>query len=246
MIQGRGWVAVSALLVSSVGLMAQGPRGFGGGFGGGMGKVVTGEAYTAAATSTSIEKLANGTTITHSSTIAEARDGEGRTVKTVTSTGPGGKAETHTTVTDPVAHTVTEWSSGSTTATQFQLPTPPPGGGRGQGQGPGSSGPGGRVRPEVTTTTLTPKSIAGVTADGVKTTVTVPAGAEGNDKPLVSTREVWTSPELKIVLLETSESPRDGFHKLEVTTLTQGTPDPTLFQVPQGYTVKVQTRHRGF
>jgi hypothetical protein len=79
----------------------------------------------------------------------------------------------------------------------------------------------------------------------VKTVITIPAGAQGNDKPLVSTREVWKATDLKIVLLETSDDPREGSHKTEVTSLTPGAPDSTLFQAPQGYTVKTQTRHRG-
>ena len=247
-------VLASALLIGWAGGAAHAQRGFGfpgGGFGPGPGKIVTGEPYTASATSTSFEKLANGATITHSSTITEARDAEGRTYRAVV-TPPSGSSSTgvtHTTLFDPVAHTITEWSSLSTTATQIQLPTNPPGN-RGNrpgpgGPGPGGNGPRGNRNEQVTRTTLSPQSIAGVTADGVKTVVTIPTGAEGNDAPLVSTREVWTAPDLKIVLLEKSDSPRDGSHKTEVTSLTPGTPDSALFQVPQGYTVKPQSRHRG-
>jgi len=246
----------SALLIGSAVWSAPAQRGFGfgGGFGPGMGKVVTGEPYTAAATSTSFEKLANGTTITHNSTIAEARDAEGRTYRCVTIPATGSTpASTHTTVLDPVAHTLTEWGSQSTTATQIQLPTNPPanrgswGGAPGGHGGPGGQGPGGpgRFHGQVTRTTLAAQTLAGVNADGVKITTTIPAGAEGNSQPLVSTREIWTATDLKIVLLETSDSPRDGSHKTEVTSLTPGAPDSTLFQVPAGYTVKTQTRHHG-
>ena len=97
----------------------------------------------------------------------------------------------------------------------------------------------------MTRVVLSPTTIAGDSATGIKITTTIPEGAEGNDKPLVSTREIWTSTDLKIVLEEVSDSPREGFHKMEVTSLTQGTPDPSLFQVPSNYTVKVETRHRG-
>jgi hypothetical protein len=246
-----------SLSFGSLAAVAQGPRGLGGpGFGGGFGpgKVVTGEPFTAASTSTSIDKLADGTTITHNSTSTEARDADGRTEHATTTTGTNGPV-TRTSVFDPVAHTITDWSSTSTVATQITLPTNPPGG-RGGWGGPGPGGPGaggpppggpggrpGRVKPQVVTVDLTPKIIAGVNATGTKTTITIPAGAEGNDKPLVSTREVWKSTALGIVLLEISDSPREGFHKMEVTSLTQGTPDSSLFAVPQGYTVKQQTRH---
>jgi hypothetical protein len=75
--------------------------------------------------------------------------------------------------------------------------------------------------------------------------MTIPAGAQGNDKPLVSVREVWTSPDLKLVLLETSDDPRKGSHKTEVNSLTPGEPNPSLFQVPPSYTVKTQAGYRG-
>jgi hypothetical protein len=248
-------VFTSALLVGFAGSTAQAQRGFGpgpGGFGGGFGRVVTGEPYTATATSTSFERLADGTTITHTSTSVEARDSEGRTYRAVTTpAGSSGQAFTRTTVTDPVAHTITEWGSQSTVATQIQLPTNPRGqGGPWQGGGPGGQGGPGqgqgrrRSNTQVTRTVLPAQTIDGVTAEGVKTTVTIPVGAQGNDKPLVSVREVWTASNLKIPLLETSDDPRDGSHKLQVNSLSLEA-DPTLFQVPQGYTVKTETRHRG-
>jgi hypothetical protein len=245
----------------------RGPGGFGGpggpgfggpggpgGFGHGMGKPLTGEPYTATVTNTSFEKLTNGTTITHSSTITEARDAQGRTYRLVTEPPRGSATQgfTRTTVVDPVAHTVTEWGSQSKTAIQFQLPTPRgdhgPWQGGPQGGGPGGPKPGeggGRFHAEVTKTALPSQTIAGVSAEGFKTTMTIPAGAEGNDKPIVSTREVWTSTDLKIVLLEKSDDPRDGSHKTEVTALNPNSPDPTLFQIPAGYTVKTENGRRG-
>ncbi len=255
----RDWMTVATLMFASAALTAQGPGGFGRGFGGpgfgpggGPHKVVTGKPYTASATESSVDKLADGATITHTSTITEARDTEGRTVRVVTTTN-GGKTVTRTSVFDPVAHTSTDWTSGTTVAIQFQLPSNPPGG-RGQWAGPRPNGPGpngpgpnggGRERPQVTTTTLAPETIAGDTATGVKTTITVPAGAEGNDQPLVSTRQVYTSTDLGIVLSESSTSPREGTHTLQVTSLSVNPPDPTLFQVPANYTVRTESRHRG-
>ena len=252
MVARRSLIFASALLVGWTGSVAQAQRGFGpGGFGGGLGRVVTGEPYTATVTTTSLETLADGTTITHTSTGTDARDSEGRTYRAVTTpAGSSGQAFTRTTVTDPVAHTITQWSSQSTVATQIQLPTNPRGqggpwqGGPGPG-GPGPGGPGGRKsNTQVTRTVLPAQTIDGVTAEGVKTTITIPAGVEGNDKPLVSVREVWRASDLKIPLLETSDDPRDGSRKMQVNSLSLQA-DPTLFQVPQGYTVKIQTRRRG-
>jgi len=253
-----GWAAPAAQAQRGFGFPGGGFGFPGGGFGPGMGKTVTGEPYTAKVTNTSIEKLASGATITHNSTITEARDTDGRTYRSITTPATGSTpAFTRTTVFDPVAHTITEWSSQSTIATQMQLPSNPPGNrgnwaGRGAGErggqgvaGPGGPGPRGNSKAQMTRATLSPQSIAGVNATGVKTVMTIPVGAEGNDQPLVSTREVWTSPDLKIVLLEKSDSPRDGSHTTEVTSLTPGAPDSALFQVPSNYTVKTETRHRG-
>ncbi len=250
---GRGWIAISALLIGTGVARAQGGFGPGRGglFGGGMGHVVTGEPFSDTSTSGSVDTLANGTTITHTSTGTEARDSQGRTLTTITTTTGTGTSVTRTTLFDPVAHTITTWSSTSTVADQIQLPTNPPGG-RGQGKGgpgpggPWAGGPGGRsgIRPQVTRTVLSPTTIAGDSATGVKITTTVPAGAEGNNNPLVSTREVWTSTDLGIVLQETSDSPREGTHTFEVTSLTKGEPNASLFQVPSNYTVKAESRHR--
>ena len=258
-----GLILSSAVLIGGTGLAqgpGPGPRGFGGGFGGGfgpgMGRVVTGEPYTASATSTSLEKLANGTTISHSSTITEARDSQGRTYRSVTTPGGStGQAFTRTTVFDPVAHTMTEWGTQSTTATQFQMPDRQHGdhaawagganGAKPNGAGPGGPGGGGRFNGQMARTTLAAQSIAGVNAEGVRTTMTIPAGAQGNDKALVSTHEVWRSTDLKIVLQETSDDPRRGTQSMQVTKLTPGEPNPAMFEIPQGYTVKTETRHRG-
>jgi hypothetical protein len=124
-------IFTGVLLLGWTGPASQAQRGFGfpGGFGGGVGRVLTGEPYTATVTATSIEKLTNGTTISHASTITEARDSEGRTYRAVKGTPSGSSAQgfTRTTVMDPVAHTITEWASQSTTATQFQFPSHPRG-----------------------------------------------------------------------------------------------------------------------
>src|SRR5580700_42546 len=104
-------IFTSVLLLGWTGSMAQAQRGFGpgpGGFGGGMGKVVTGEPYTATVTTTSLEKLANGTTISHNNTVTEARDSDGRSYRCVTTPASGSSTQgfTRTTVMDPVAHTI--------------------------------------------------------------------------------------------------------------------------------------------
>lgn len=75
----------------------------------------------------------------------------------------------------------------------------------------------------------------------MRTTITYPAGSFGNDRPIVAVNEKWTSPDLRIILLSINEDPRSGTQTTEVTNLDRAEGDPTLFQVPEGYTIRDQT-----
>jgi hypothetical protein len=90
---------------------------------------------------------------------------------------------------------------------------------------------------------LPAKSINGIYAEGVRTTITTPTGLEGNDRPMVSVQEVWTSPDLKIIVLQTSEDEHSKLHMVELTELNRTEPDPKLFQIPEGYKVREQDTH---
>jgi hypothetical protein len=68
-------------------------------------------------------------------------------------------------------------------------------------------------------------------------TRTVNVGAEGNDKPLVSTREFWYSPSLKINLALKRVCACGSIQDLRVTDLQLTEPDATLFTPPAGYTM---------
>jgi hypothetical protein len=83
-------------------------------------------------------------------------------------------------------------------------------------------------------------TVMGVEVRGSRTTVTTPAGAEGNDQPLVHTDEVWMAPSLGLVLRSISDDPRFGKMQREVLTLDLNNPDPALFQPPAGYEVETQ------
>jgi hypothetical protein len=96
------------------------------------------------------------------------------------------------------------------------------------------------LRPERKTEKLGGKTIAGVYAEGTRLTVTYPVGFFGNDKPIITFHETWMSSDLKIVLLNIDDDPRTGTRVTEVTNLDRGEPSPTLFQVPEGYTIRDQ------
>jgi hypothetical protein len=81
------------------------------------------------------------------------------------------------------------------------------------------------------------KTIEGIQVTGTRTTKTIPAGAIGNDKNLVITRETWYSPDLKLVIQSTQNDPRFGQTTYSLTNVQRAEPDATLFQIPAGYKV---------
>ena len=217
--------------------------------------------YSATKKTTFVQKLADGTTITHETTTTEARDSQGRTVHTNTMEGLGDRNITHTMVMDPVARTITNWSSAAKEATTMHLPelikVSQPGSvikssgstmvsAAGAEDVPIAVGPSvvaafpadPNVKPARQIDRLGGKTIAGVYADGVRTTITYPVGSVGNDKPFVNVRETWTAPDLKVVMLTTDNDPRNGLQSTEVTDIVRTEPDPTLFLPPEGYTIK--------
>ncbi|MGD0913026.1 MAG: hypothetical protein ABR928_14100 [Terracidiphilus sp.] len=78
-------------------------------------------------------------------------------------------------------------------------------------------------------------NIMGVEVRGSRTTITTPAGAQGNDEPLVSTTEEWMAPSLGLTLRSISDDPRIGKSDREVVSLELSDPDLALFQPPAGY-----------
>jgi hypothetical protein len=95
-----------------------------------------------------------------------------------------------------------------------------------------------RQRPQTIREDLGFKTIAGVEAKGTRSTQTIPTGQQGNDRPLTIVTESWVSQEYKVELLSIRDDPRTGRQTTEVTDFQPGEPDPALFQVPQGYTIR--------
>lgn len=63
------------------------------------------------------------------------------------------------------------------------------------------------------------------------------AGAEGNSKPLSTTKEFWYSPDLKINLAIRRNCACGAVEDLQVTDLQRTEPDVAMFQPPEGYTI---------
>jgi hypothetical protein len=87
------------------------------------------------------------------------------------------------------------------------------------------------------TSSLGTRQINGVEATGRRTTQTIPAGAIGNDRPIVVTDETWESAELHVVVSSRHTDPRTGTVEYRLTNIVRGEPLSDLFTVPPGYTL---------
>jgi hypothetical protein len=246
-----GVLCAVAGLALAVTPMLNAQRGFGEGFGRGEGfggfhgQVTTGAPFSATRTITRTQTLTDGTTITHTETIKEARDSQGRTftqtLPSTTDSVPHNRSFVH--VFDPVSHTSTVYSLESKQATVLHLPD--------SGQFHGPRGPegaeaGGPMRghgnfPAPTVENLGAKTINGVTAEGTRTTRVIPAGARGNDKPITLTHESWVSSDLKVEVMRVDTDPRMGTTTMELTGISRDEPAATLFQAPAGFAVNERT-----
>ena len=91
-----------------------------------------------------------------------------------------------------------------------------------------------------TETQLGTKEINGQLAEGNRTTLVIPAGAEGNEQPLETVQEMWRSKELDLTLMARMDDPRRGKTTFEFEDLSLAEPDPALFKAPDGYKVVEQ------
>ncbi len=80
--------------------------------------------------------------------------------------------------------------------------------------------------------------IEGVQAEGSRTTMTIAAGAIGNDLPIQIVSERWYSPELHTVVMSKHSDPRTGDTVYRLTGIDRNEPARTLFEVPADYTVR--------
>jgi hypothetical protein len=81
------------------------------------------------------------------------------------------------------------------------------------------------------------QTMEGVLVTGTRTTRTIPAGQIGNEKPISIVTEVWTSPELKTVVMSKRSDPRMGEQTFRLTNITRNEPDTSLFTVPADFRV---------
>ncbi|MGB6431159.1 MAG: hypothetical protein WBF06_11270 [Candidatus Acidiferrales bacterium] len=229
------------------------------------GRTVTGAPYSADVTTEFTRTLSDGTVIDRKTTSMFARDGMGRTRREITMSAIGpfatsGAPRTIISIDDPVAHKRYVLNPADKTARE--LGGGPRmggfGGGRDGGHSGGQDSDGGRGGmggghdgghdgmsgggrggmhggDGGTTVSLGTKTIEGVTVEGTRTTQTIPAGAMGNQQPIMITFERWYSPDLLTNVMTVRSNPFEGKTTFMLTNLKRGEPDASLFTVPSDY-----------
>ncbi len=216
--------------------------------------------YVAVAKSVYTQKLGDGTTISQETTLVEARDSAGREVHTTVTNSTGPSHLGQTTIVDPVTRTTTHWgNSTGQQAIRVHIPDPQqlqhrPSPTPAKPSSPNPTictshvpGPGVTIPdchpanpPEFKVEKLGSKSLVGLYVEGTRTTRTIPIGQFGNDKPIVVIHEVWINPDLHLTVRRVDDDPRNGTLTIELISVDRREPDPVLFEIPHGYTVKDQ------
>jgi hypothetical protein len=250
MAMARTWVL--SLLAVAASAQAQPPRPGGppnwrfvGAEAGRPGAVVKGAPFSADVTTETHMMLQDGNRIHQVTKLRVYRDSEGRTRREQSLNNLGGLASntnlpTVVFINDPVAGMNYALSPAAKTATKSNVGGGPRGpAGRMRG-GPSDAG----ARPNVKTESLGSKTIEGVNAEGTRTTITIPAGQEGNEQPMQTVIESWYSPDLQTVVLSRRTDPRNGETVTRYTNISRNEPVHALFELPADYAVE-QTQGRG-
>lgn len=223
---------------------------------------VTGAPYSAEQITERVQTLADGTHITHPSEKTMLyRDSQGRTRIEQTFPRPPGTPEgaaarpSHIEVNDPLSGVHYTLDERRHTATRFSFPTALPAHmsdsaairptkllalSPGQAIAQVQSAPSHAAqsqKPQISRESLGTQTIEGILVEGTRTTVVHPVGSVDNDRPITAIQETWTSPELKVTVLEKDSDPRYGESTIRLANISRAEPDAALFQVPPDYQI---------
>jgi len=208
-------------------------------------RVVVGAPYSASAVTETVQTLADGNHIRHSTTSSLARDSQGRTRREQSLSGPASLAgaaplPTLVFIQDPVAKThyvlepdtkIARTTSASATGATMSAPA---GSYQMKVIQKGNAAKG----PDVKKESLGSQLVNGVRADGNRVTRTIAAGEMGNEKPIEVVTETWYSPELQAIVRSKTSDPRTGDTTFELQNIDRSEPAASLFTVPADYTVQ--------
>jgi|SRR5215831_4326823 len=221
----------------------------------GAGEVVTAAPYTATATTESTQVLGDGNRIVNKTSSFVARDSQGRTRRETDLHRIGTmQVDSPKTVfiNDPTTHTQYIFTPGGGEATKII---------RSEGnwkeepqiidlrgarersmkekvivnvQRAREGQPSKESAEQVKHEDLGTQTIEGVSAQGKRETVTIPAGEIGNERPIEIVTETWFSPDLHTMVLRKHSDPRLGDSTYRLTDIKRNEPDASLFQPPAG------------
>lgn len=200
-------------------------------------KVVAGAPYSAQVVTERTQVLANGNKIDQKTTANVYRDSQGRTRREMTmgAMGPWAapkNASPMVVISDPVARVGYMLNPSKQTAVTHPL------GALHRGNARRESAKIHEPNANATIESLGKQTIAGIEAEGTRTTFTIPAGQIGNAEAIQIVSEKWYSTALQVTVMETRSDPRSGTTTYQLTNINQTEPDPSLFQVPSNYTTQ--------
>src|SRR5215467_5527452 len=227
----------------------------------GAGEVVTAAPYTATATTESTQVLADGNRIVNKTSSFVARDSQGRT-RRETDLHRIGTMQVDSPkmifINDPTTHTQYIFTPGGGEATKVirtegnwkeepqiidlrnmrerRIKEKVIVNAQGAREGQQSKESAEQVKHE----DLGTQTIEGVSAQGKRETVTIPAGEIGNERPIEIVTETWFSPELHTMVLRKHSDPRFGDSTYRLTDIKRNEPDASLFQPPAGAKLRTE------
>jgi len=211
-------------------------------------RVVKGAPFSGDLITESTETLPDGNHIRQTSTVHLVRDSEGRTRREASLAGlgalaSGGSAQQVIFIYDPVAgasyaldpvHKTGTRSPWAATMLRSRV--------AGAVERWRDARADGNQTPKVET--IGPMTIEGLTAQGTRSTVTIPPGEIGNEAPIQIVTERWYSADLQMAVLTKRSDPRSGEIITRLTNVTRSEPSPALFQVPADFKVTDRAAQR--
>jgi hypothetical protein len=197
--------------------------------------VVKGAPFSGDWIAESTETLADGNRIRQTSTAQLVRDSEGRTRREESLAGlgalaAGGGAQQVVFIYDPVAGASYALDPVHKTANKSAWIARPSAAAEARREMWA-----GGVDQSVKTEALGAATIEGLQAQGTRTTVTIAAGAIGNEAPIQVVTERWYSADLQMAILTRRSDPRSGETVTRLTNVSRSEPSPALLQVPPDF-----------
>jgi hypothetical protein len=193
---------------------------------------VTGQPYTADTLTVTTQLLADGTRIERRAHGSVARDSKGSIRRVQSLSGLGGSVDATriVTIVSPAERVQYRLDEARSVAYRLHLP-------------PAAASPPQRKLSAglaVKSEEIGSRVIEGVKADGTRTTITLPTGNVGNDRPIEIIAERWFSQELQVVMQTRRVDPRVGETVYQLIGIKREEPPRDLFEVPADYLIEEQ------